>query len=218
MSGMGRKRPLPRSSTRVLIAHDQRLVLNALQAQLAHAAAVEVVASTHEADAVLALLAELRLDVVLIRYEMAQKEQPPIVTLVRAGYPSLELVLLTDALTPEQSSVVRLTLQPKAIIDHSADADEIVEAVCAPPSADAPVISRADDHPARKLGLTPREESVLLALARGRSYYEIADELAISYATVKYHLHNAYPKLGVRTRLEAMRALVERSLFPYDWL
>jgi DNA-binding CsgD family transcriptional regulator len=37
---------------------------------------------------------------------------------------------------------------------------------------------------------------------------------------VKFHLHHAYDKLGVATRLEALRVLVDRAIFgnDYDWL
>src|SRR5207249_4853087 len=71
-----------------------------------------------------------------------------------------------------------------------------------------------------RLGLTPREEAVLEALGRGLSNAEIGRELSIGKATVKFHLHHAYDKLGVATRLEAFRVLVERALLgnPYDWL
>jgi DNA-binding CsgD family transcriptional regulator len=37
---------------------------------------------------------------------------------------------------------------------------------------------------------------------------------------VKFHLRHAYEKLGVSTRLDALRVLVEHTIFgnPYDWL
>ena len=50
--------------------------------------------------------------------------------------------------------------------------------------------------------LTPREEEVLLAVARGRTNAEIADELHISLSTVKSHLAALMAKLGVRNRVE----------------
>jgi LuxR family maltose regulon positive regulatory protein len=61
---------------------------------------------------------------------------------------------------------------------------------------------------------------VLLAMGRGLSNEEIARELLIAKGTVKFHLYHAYDKLGVATRLEAFRVMVERALLgnPYDWL
>ena len=54
------------------------------------------------------------------------------------------------------------------------------------------------DRPA----LTEREEQVLLALARGRTNAEIADELHISLSTVKTHVASLMAKLGARNRVE----------------
>ena len=50
--------------------------------------------------------------------------------------------------------------------------------------------------------LTDREEEVLLAVARGRTNAEIADELFISLSTVKTHLANLMMKLAARNRVE----------------
>jgi DNA-binding NarL/FixJ family response regulator len=56
--------------------------------------------------------------------------------------------------------------------------------------------------------LTPREVEVLRLAARGLGNKEIAGELGVWLQTVKSHLHNAYEKLGVRTR----RGAVTRAL------
>ncbi|MDF5756287.1 response regulator transcription factor [Spongiactinospora sp. TRM90649] len=50
--------------------------------------------------------------------------------------------------------------------------------------------------------LTDREEQILLAVARGRTNNEIADELHISLSTVKSHVASLMTKIGVRNRVE----------------
>lgn len=57
--------------------------------------------------------------------------------------------------------------------------------------------------------LTVREAQVLSWVARGRLNREIAELLFISPATVRKHLENAYAKLGVRNRTQAVAALRE---------
>jgi DNA-binding NarL/FixJ family response regulator len=52
--------------------------------------------------------------------------------------------------------------------------------------------------------LTPREEEVLALLAKGHITKEIADQLAISFDTVRFHLKHIYQKLHVRSRSEAL--------------
>jgi len=52
--------------------------------------------------------------------------------------------------------------------------------------------------------LTDREEEVLNLLAQGYISKEIADRMAISYDTVRFHLKHIYTKLHVRSRMEAV--------------
>lgn len=56
--------------------------------------------------------------------------------------------------------------------------------------------------------LTKREQAVAEHLAIGEANYEIAYELKISEATVKFHITNIYKKLGVSNRLEAISLLL----------
>jgi len=55
--------------------------------------------------------------------------------------------------------------------------------------------------------LTDRERAVLVALAEGQQYKEIADTLGISINTVRNHVKHTYEKLQVNTRLDAVRKL-----------
>jgi DNA-binding NarL/FixJ family response regulator len=58
--------------------------------------------------------------------------------------------------------------------------------------------------------LSPRQRDVLELLANGHSNDEVADQLHLSVNTVKYHVRGLYRRLGVHTRAQATRALVER--------
>lgn len=53
--------------------------------------------------------------------------------------------------------------------------------------------------------LTPRERQIVEAVSRGLLNKQIANELHVTEATVKFHLGNVYRKLGVvnRTQLVA---------------
>ena len=52
--------------------------------------------------------------------------------------------------------------------------------------------------------MTGGEEEVLGLLAQGYVTKEIADKLAVSFDTVRFHLKNIYGKLHVRSRAEAI--------------
>jgi DNA-binding CsgD family transcriptional regulator len=53
--------------------------------------------------------------------------------------------------------------------------------------------------------LTRREREVVALAAHGRTASEIADLLHIGERTVETHLANAYPKLGVRSKMELVK-------------
>jgi ATP/maltotriose-dependent transcriptional regulator MalT len=55
-----------------------------------------------------------------------------------------------------------------------------------------------------KYGITERERELILKVMQGKSNADIADELVISLATVKTHLHNIYQKLGVDSRYDLL--------------
>jgi DNA-binding NarL/FixJ family response regulator len=67
---------------------------------------------------------------------------------------------------------------------------------------------RVDPMPSPELDrLSDREREVLVALAQGQQYKEIADALGISINTVRNHVKKTYEKLQVNTRLDAVRKL-----------
>jgi LuxR family maltose regulon positive regulatory protein len=75
------------------------------------------------------------------------------------------------------------------------------------PVAAAPVEGAAYVEP-----LTPRELEILRLIAAGMRNQEIAEQLFISLATVKRHIANAYGKLGVSHRMEAVVRANELNL------
>jgi DNA-binding CsgD family transcriptional regulator len=58
--------------------------------------------------------------------------------------------------------------------------------------------------------LTNREREMLDLLSKGYRYKEIADQLSISFETVRTHIHNIYEKLHVQSRTEALNKAFPR--------
>jgi len=59
---------------------------------------------------------------------------------------------------------------------------------------------------------SPREQEVLLLIARGNSNKEIATHLNLSEETVKRHVSNLIEKLGVHDRTQAVTEALRRGL------
>ena len=52
--------------------------------------------------------------------------------------------------------------------------------------------------------LSPRQQDIMLALARGLSNQEIADSLNIKLSTVRNNIADVYYKLGISNRVQAL--------------
>jgi DNA-binding NarL/FixJ family response regulator len=61
-------------------------------------------------------------------------------------------------------------------------------------------------------GLTAREVEVLRLVAMGLTDADVADQLIISHRTVSTHLTSIYKKLGINSRVAAVRFAVEHQL------
>jgi DNA-binding NarL/FixJ family response regulator len=216
---MGRRR----QAVRIVVADDHRLMLEALQALLEPVVDLEIVGMTHEPECVVGLVAEVKPDLLLLDAEMGGVDTgTTLLRRVRAAHPKVAVVLLTDGVDPERASTALITHGAKGIIEKTADPPAFAPALRAAIRGEAPTVGGpVVQSPGRALGLTGREESVLIALARGGNNDQIAQELRIGTNTVRFHLRNAYAKLGVETRLEALRVLVENGILgasPYNWL
>jgi DNA-binding NarL/FixJ family response regulator len=70
---------------------------------------------------------------------------------------------------------------------------------------------KAFGNPVEADGLSERELEVLLMVARGMSNHQIAVSLHLSEATIKRHLANIYPRIGVSSRGEAVRKALSKK-------
>jgi LuxR family maltose regulon positive regulatory protein len=67
--------------------------------------------------------------------------------------------------------------------------------------------AEAMDLACRRFRITARERQVLAELCRGSSYRDISARLSIAEGTVQTHVKRIYEKLGVRSKLDALRVV-----------
>ncbi len=60
--------------------------------------------------------------------------------------------------------------------------------------------------------LTDREREVLKCMVAGFNNNEIAEKLFVSLGTVKFHISNIFNKLGVDSRVEAVKLAIEQKM------
>jgi DNA-binding NarL/FixJ family response regulator len=104
--------------------------------------------------------------------------------------------LLKDAPTADLLSAIRAVASGEAVV-----APSTTRRLLATIAHQLPVAETGADPPGLS-SLTPREGEVLIAVARGLSNAEIAEELVLSEATVKTHVGRILAKLDLRDRVQ----------------
>lgn len=153
-------------------------------------------------------------DVVLMDIQLPGMSGITCTTTLTATLPSVPVMMLT---VHEDADVVFNALKAGAsgYLLKRSDPAELLEAITDLHHGGAPMTSeiarkviqsfhhaQPPEHPQDKL--TAREQEILECLAKGYVAKEIADQLAITYTTVRFHLRNIYDKLHVHTRTEAI--------------
>jgi DNA-binding CsgD family transcriptional regulator len=83
---------------------------------------------------------------------------------------------------------------------------------CGPSAPWAERHRRASGRLAARMGLSRRQSQVLLLLAFGYEYKEVAEELLCSPATIKRHVHRLYTALGVSDRRQILACVLEQAV------
>jgi DNA-binding NarL/FixJ family response regulator len=205
---------------KVLIADDHRLILEAIRLVLEQADDIEIVAETTSGSQVLPLVGRTNPDLVLLDIRMPemdgltcldrlQKQHPGVTVVIMSSYDDAETI--ASALARGAKSFVGKMIDPRDL--PSALRLVAQGAVYRPVNDSEPAREREAD----KAGLTPSEQRVLEALARGLSNKEIAEELWLTRQTVKFHLTNIYRRLGVTNRTEAVRHAYKHRLVAHPF-
>jgi len=206
---------------RVLVADDQALVRVGLVTLLGAEPDLEVVGVAEDGLQAVAIARELRPDVVCMDIRMPGRDgisatrelcgphvEDPVPVLVLTTFDLDEYVfgaleagasgfLLKDAEPQVVVDAVRSVAAGNGTIDQGLTR-RVLREFASRRQLQPVTAERASDL------LTARELDILLLLAQGMSNEEIARELVVEVSTVKSHLARMLPKLGVRSRLQAV--------------
>ncbi|MET8088261.1 response regulator transcription factor [Micromonospora sp. NPDC005237] len=204
-------------TVRVLVADDQEIVRTGLTIILNTQPGIEVVGGAGDGRQAVELARRLRPDVCLFDIRMPGMDGIE-ATRALAGptVPEPLAVVVITTFDLDEYVYAALRAGARGFLLKEAGPDLLSQAVHAAANGDAliapSVTTRllkafADADPAAPRqqpieALTDREEQVLVAVARGRTNQEIADELYITLSTVKSHVTSLMTKLGVRNRVE----------------
>jgi DNA-binding NarL/FixJ family response regulator len=201
---------------RVLVVDDDALVRAGLMMMLDGTGGIAVVAEAADGDQALEVAAAHPLDVVLMDLRMPRVDGITATRRLRARNNPPAVIVLTTFDTDE--NVLRaLRAGASGFLLKDSPPARIVEAIVRVAAGDpilSPSITRRlmdravtesgsyDRARAALAALSPREQEVTMAVARGHTNAEIAAALAMSVATVKAHISRILTKLELGNRTQ----------------
>ena len=206
-------------SIRVLLADDHAMFRQGVSEMLSTDGEIEVVSEAENGQEAVVLARRLEPDVVLLDVEMPGMSAREAMERMLGNSPSPRVIIVTMHDDPR---LVRelIGLGASAYLVKSATIEELhaaVHAAASSPAGDVIIRPETLENPAAADGISGRELEVLLMVARGMSNQQIATSLHLSEATVKRHLANIYPRIGVSSRGAAVRmALSKEWISPRD--
>jgi DNA-binding NarL/FixJ family response regulator len=203
---------------RVLVADDHPVVRTGLGAVIAEEIDLELVAEAENGARAVALFRDHRPDVTLMDLRMPVMDGVEAIRTITTEFPDARILALT---TYEGDADIRRALEAGASGYLLKDMllTEVLTAVRAVHRGErvipAAVAERLAEFPERS-DLTDREAEVLQLVARGLSNKEVARAIGRTDETVKIHLKNAFAKLDVADRTEAVTVALTRGLIHLD--
>src|SRR5215216_5840498 len=213
---------------RLLIADDHELVRDGLQRMLSREPDLEVVGEVANGREAVKLCRRLHPDLVLMDVQMPEMDGLEATRVIKSALPTTSVLIVTAYDNPDYL-VEAIAAGAAGYVLKYAPRWEIIGAIHRTLSGEYPIdgklimqlIQRLNNEstgsmkspsPAQEergfspsvIALTPREREILRHLAWGETNQNIAEELVISTATVKNHVHHIIGKLEVSDRTQAV--------------
>lgn len=193
-----------------------------LERLLSRAPGVRCVCACADAEQALVELPGLKPDVVLMDIHLPGASGVECTARLKAVVPAVQVIMLT-VYEDSQSIFSALKAGACGYLLKRSSPTEILDAITTVCSGGAPMTSEIarkivltfqcpELNPGGASSLSTREVGILELLSAGKVTKEIAEDLGISYHTVRVHLKHIYEKLHVRSRGEAMlKYLADRN-------
>jgi len=194
------------SSTRVLLADDHPLIREGIANTLHKSKGLVLVGVVTSGYELGDLVAELQPNVLLLDLNMPGPPPLETVMALHKEFPKTHVLVLSahDDLVPVRA-LLRAGVSGYVLKDEAIET--LVQAIKTVVHGGiwfSKAIARRLAQPSNVPEFTDRELDVLNILAFGASNEHIADQLAVTERTVRFHLKNIYRKIDVNSRGEAI--------------
>jgi DNA-binding NarL/FixJ family response regulator len=196
---------------RVVIVENHQLVSESLSLLLDAQADMHVVGTATSVHDAAMLGRNLAPDIVVMDFHLDDGTGRDAALVLREKYPQTRFVFLSRDGT-DVARLAAIEAGASAYLLKSGPASEVIDAVrqvshgisLISPSTIARLVSQGRDREHLRSSLSHREIEVLQLMADGIPTRQIANQLGISYSTVRTHVRSISAKLGTRSMVKAV--------------
>lgn len=204
---------------RVLLVDDHAVVRSGLSKFLLVNKDMELAGEASDGSEAIQMAAACHPDVIIMDLLMPGMDGITATREIHRKYPDIKIIALTSF---SEQNMVQGALQAGAIgyLQKNVTATELANAIrsanagrmiLSPEATQVLAQSVTQGHlPGNEL--TERERDVLKCMVEGMNNNEIANKLVVSLGTVKFHVSNIFQKLGVDSRVEAVKMAIEQKM------
>jgi DNA-binding NarL/FixJ family response regulator len=211
-----------REKCTVFLLAENRLLRETLSRLLQKKSGISVVGECQFNDSAIERIAESGCDVLLLDYRTTTVSNPDLIGEILKAVPDVKVLLVgmeedeDDFLSAVRSGVMGYLFKEASALDVIGAVRAVAqgEAVCSPKfcaSLFQYVSKQSQGFPfyrvRTELGLTHRQQQLVILVAKGWTNKEIAGELNLSEQTVKNHMHRILRQVKAENRYEAVETV-----------
>jgi DNA-binding NarL/FixJ family response regulator len=213
--------PEKESSIKVLVADDHEIVRQGLKTIISEHSDLSIAGEAENGNQVLKILKKTKVDVVLLDFDMPEKNGLDTLIELKALYPKLPVMILS--IFPEDHYGTRfLKAGASGYLQKSSATDQLIDAIRKVFNGGKYISSALTDKLVTGLNkdkeqflhesLTDREFQVFRLLATGKKLKEMADELCLSINTISTYRSRILQKMDMKSNADVIRYAIKNGL------
>ena len=204
---------------KILLVDDHAVVRSGLSKFLLVNNDMQMIGEASDGEEALHKISLYKPDIVLMDLMMPGMDGITATREIKKKYPQVKVIALTSF---AEQNMVQGALQAGAIgyLQKNVSAMELGHAIRSAcegrmtlsPEATQILVNSVAQPQIEGEQLTERERDVLKCMVDGLNNNQISEKLVVSLGTVKFHVSNIFQKLGVDSRVEAVKLAIEQKL------